>query len=91
MTTLRQLLQEHGLEEYADILEANAVDLDVAADLTEEDLVQLGVQRLGDRKRLIRAFQTPIAAEESPTEEEVLFTGRVGETPLALTCSRSRI
>jgi class 3 adenylate cyclase/tetratricopeptide (TPR) repeat protein len=48
-------LRNLGLERYESAFREHAVDLDILADLTEDDLTQLGVA-LGDRKRLRRAI-----------------------------------
>ncbi len=49
-------LRELGLEEYAPAFEANGVDAALLPQLTNEDLKDLGVGRLSDRKRLLRAI-----------------------------------
>jgi class 3 adenylate cyclase/tetratricopeptide (TPR) repeat protein len=46
-----------GLEKYEQVFIANAIDIDVIAELTEADLEKLRVP-LGDRKRLMRAIRT---------------------------------
>lgn len=48
-------LRDLGLERYEAAFRANAVDMDVLPDLTEDDLAQLGVA-LGDRKRIRKAI-----------------------------------
>ncbi len=45
-----------GLGEYAPAFGENAVDFDVLPDLTDADLLALGVAPLGHRKRLLRAI-----------------------------------
>ena len=42
--------------QYAEAFERNAVDLDIARDLTQEDLRDLGVEPLGHRKVILRAI-----------------------------------
>lgn len=49
-------LQELGLEAYTEVFERHDIDIDVAADLTDDDLRELGVGSLGHRKRLLRAI-----------------------------------
>jgi class 3 adenylate cyclase/tetratricopeptide (TPR) repeat protein len=58
-------LERLGLGRYADAFAEHDIDFDVLADLTEEDLAQLGVS-LGDRKRLIRAIA---ALDQAPPAE----------------------
>ena len=63
MSDVRQWLQSFGLDEYAAAFEENAVDEEVLADLTDEDLEKIGV-KLGHRKKLLRAIaerrETPL-------------------------------
>jgi class 3 adenylate cyclase len=56
MQTIGQWLEQLGLFQYAETFERNAVDLDIARDLTQEDLRDLGVEPLGHRKVLLRAI-----------------------------------
>ena len=55
MSDLRDWLRGNNLEQYADALEANDIDLDILADLDDNDLAQLGLS-LGNRRRLLRAI-----------------------------------
>ena len=55
-TELESWLDQLGLGQYAATFTANAIDLDVVADLTDADLVNLGIAPLGDRKRLLSAI-----------------------------------
>ena len=78
MLGIREWLDAIGLERYADAFEANAVDLDVLPNLTEEDLERLGVL-LGDRRRLSKLLKqdTPAAraleaAAGGPTHVETV-------------------
>jgi len=56
--TVREWLAAEGLPQYIDLFEQNRIELDVLRDLTERDLQDLGIP-LGDRKRLLKAIQTP--------------------------------
>ena len=49
-------LREIGLAEYADAFAENRVDAGILPELTNEDLKDLGVLRLGDRKRILKAI-----------------------------------
>src|ERR1700722_6232682 len=51
-----------GLREYEAAFRENRIDADVLAELTDDDLKQLGMP-LGDRKRLLKAVATLGAAE----------------------------
>ena len=59
-------LRDLGLERCADLFEANAIDSEVLAELTEADLEKLGVL-LGHRKKLLKA----IASLREPAQETV--------------------
>ena len=52
---LRRWLHTIGLEELADTLAANDIDLDLLPELSDEDLKELGLS-LGHRRRLLRAI-----------------------------------
>ena len=52
MQTVGQWLEQIGLPQYTAVFERNAVDLDIARDLTQQDLRDLGVEPLGHRKVL---------------------------------------
>src|SRR5215471_1646701 len=67
-------LRELGLGQYEPAFVENAIDSDVLAELTEDDLEKLGIP-LGDRKRLIKAIRSGFA------EAAGAFTSAVGEVP----------
>lgn len=84
-----------GLQKYASAFAAADIDLDVLAELDEEDLEKLGVS-LGDRKRIMRELRSAEPRGESPTvvpsdgdsagerrQITVLFCDLVGSTALA--------
>ncbi len=93
MSELRDWLSRHGFEQYAEIFEANDIDLDILPELSEHDLEQLGVS-MGNRRRLHKALAErdtepagPSAAD-APGEAErrqvtVLFCDMVGSTALS--------
>src|ERR1700690_3002629 len=93
MGELRDWLRRHRFEQYAEIFEANDIDLDVLPELSERDLEQLGVS-MGNRRRLRKALSesdaVPAApsAADAPGEAErrqvtVLFCDMVGSTALS--------
>jgi hypothetical protein len=55
--TIGDWLRRHGLEQYEPAFRAHKVDADILLDLTDADLRTIGVESLGDRKRLLRAIQ----------------------------------
>jgi class 3 adenylate cyclase len=69
-TTIDTWLAGLGLERYADVFTAAAIDLDVLSELTDTDLAELGVA-LGDRKRILRRvhLEARSAVEERPGRE----------------------
>ncbi|MFP4906234.1 adenylate/guanylate cyclase domain-containing protein, partial [Paraburkholderia sp. BR14261] len=52
---IEQWLHALGLEQYAQAVAANDIDLSLLAQLTDADLRELGVQSLGHRKRILAA------------------------------------
>ncbi len=66
---LKRWLDGIGLGHYTDLFAQHRRDLDVIGDLTESDLVELGLP-LGDRKRIQRAMAALFQAEtaEAPIE-----------------------
>ena len=61
MSELRDWLRRHRFEQYAEIFEANDIDLDILPELSERDLEQLGVS-MGNRRRLRKALAERDAA-----------------------------
>ncbi|MBT2321863.1 AAA family ATPase [Variovorax paradoxus] len=53
MQTIAQWLARIGMERYAPMFEAQRVDLDLIAGLTDADLKEIGIAALGDRKRIL--------------------------------------
>lgn len=55
--TLDSLFEDNGLEKYIPTLKQNdAMSVDVLPTLTETDLINIGIESLGDRKRLLSLF-----------------------------------
>jgi class 3 adenylate cyclase len=87
-----------GLEKYAPAFDENAINWDVLSELTTDDLRDIGVAAVGDRRRLLAAIAAlgagglaaaPMPAQSSaPVEAErrqltVMFCDLVGSTPLS--------
>ena len=97
MLEIAAWLKRHGLGQYAEILAANDVDLDVLPHLTDDDLVGLGMS-LGHRRKLRAALSartpdtvaTAAPDTDAPDREAerrqltVLFCDLVGSTELSL-------
>jgi SAM domain (Sterile alpha motif) len=97
MSDLREWLRSNKFEQYADAFEANDIDLDILAELSDHDLEQLGLS-LGNRRRLMKAIAgrgTEVARSEPSNPEApgsgdadrrqvtVLFADMVGSTALS--------
>jgi class 3 adenylate cyclase/tetratricopeptide (TPR) repeat protein len=86
-------LASHGLGEYAPAFAENRIGPDVLRELTDQDLRELGVKALGDRKRLLAAIAeldsveaaAPAAAtgEGERRQVTVLFADIADFTPLS--------
>jgi hypothetical protein len=63
-----------GLEQYEPAFRENGIDAEVLPELTAEDLTDLGVARVGDRRKLLVAIAAlregtaPLPAREQPPE-----------------------
>lgn len=49
-------LSAHGLSDYAQAFLDNKIDFEILPDLTGDDLIEIGVTAVGDRRRLLRAI-----------------------------------
>src|SRR6516162_718170 len=85
-----------GLERYEQVFRENRIEADVLPRLTVEDLKDLGVTLVGDRRRLLDAIAalgaevpaatvtaTPERAEAERRQLTVVFCDLVGSTPLS--------
>ncbi len=72
MVGVRSWLEHIGLIEYADTFEANDVDVDLLAYLTDEDLKHLGVRSTGHRVRLRSAIaqEAKVDTRSAPVQED---------------------
>jgi class 3 adenylate cyclase/predicted ATPase len=92
---VRAWLEDLGLGRYAETFAENGVDLDLLPELSNEDLKDLGIERLGDRKRLLKAIAalvrtTLVTAIPAPSTSEaerrqltVMFCDLVDSTALS--------
>ena len=90
-------LKRLGLEDYAEAFVENGVDGELLSELTNEDLKDLGVARLADRKRLLNAIEqltgkgleeqqedvVPVSTEAERRQLTVMFCDLVGSTALS--------
>ena len=98
MQQIADWLEKLGMSEYAERFAENRIDLSVSADLTDQDLKDLGVV-LGDRRKMLRRLRSllcrsDIAAATTLTEPKpqdtaerrqvtVMFSDLVGSTALS--------
>src|SRR5215471_16043153 len=94
---IAEWLRGLGLEKYAPAFDENAINWDVLSELTTDDLKEIGVAALGDRRRLLAAIAAlgesalPAApapelsalAEAERRQLTVMFCDLVGSTPLS--------
>ena len=68
---ITQWLEDLGFAQHAAEFVENGVDLDLLSEITNDDLKDLGVARLADRKRLLKAIvafadnDAPVAVDAS--------------------------
>jgi class 3 adenylate cyclase/predicted ATPase len=62
---IRRWLTAIGLGSLSDVFDENDIDLEIVPELTEDDLIKLGLT-LGQRRRLLRAAQSLATAGSSP-------------------------
>lgn len=93
MTDIKSWLSDLGLSKYHKSFEELEVDMDVLADLTERDLIELGIP-LGPRKKLTKAIAAlneqpsdalpqAIEAPHDRRQLTVMFCDLVGSTALS--------
>jgi class 3 adenylate cyclase/tetratricopeptide (TPR) repeat protein/energy-coupling factor transporter ATP-binding protein EcfA2 len=80
MSHLRDWLRARNLEQLAEAFEANDIDVDILAELTEEDFEKLGIS-LGNRRRLLKAIAGDGAppSQSKPTATEAPASLRPSE------------
>jgi class 3 adenylate cyclase/tetratricopeptide (TPR) repeat protein len=98
MRGIAEWLASIGLEEYAQRFAENAIDLSVVYDLTEQDLKDLGVQKVGHRRKMLRSIAElngaaaaagrgatePVRPDEAERRQlTVMFCDLVGSTALS--------
>lgn len=55
--SVKEILEDNNLREYIEIFEKNKLnDIEVLADLTEDDYQRMGIEILGDRKKILHLF-----------------------------------
>ena len=95
MTEVKDWLTQLGLQEHDDLFRENGVDLDLLPELTNDDLKDMGIVRLRDRKILIKAIDELKSTQMDARQDElarqpvqrrqltVMFCDLVGSTALS--------
>ncbi len=65
-TTLESLLKAEQLEHLLPIFEEQGVTDSILGELTDSDLRELGIEKFGERKRLLRVFNQPMESPAAP-------------------------
>ena len=92
---LRDWLSALGLSDYAQAFLDNKIDFAILPDLTGDDLIEIGVTAVGDRRRLLRAiaeldivetvqpYEPETPAEPAKRQVTVMFADLTGFTRLS--------
>ncbi len=69
MRDVPKWLEDLGLGEYAEAFAENKIDPDVLPSLTSDDLKDIGVTAVGDRRKLLNAIAGFTRAEDTSPKE----------------------
>ncbi len=87
MKNVAEWLEQRGFEHLEGLFYEHDIGLDILCDLTDNDLKEIGVQRLGERKRLLKEIAEYTNQRARTTIERrllsVLFCDLVGSTDLS--------
>ena len=72
-STLSELLDRLGLGEHLPVFASHDIDLFTFPDLSDEDLIELGITKLGHRKKMAAAQQRLIESVEIRSAQEAIF------------------
>jgi tankyrase len=61
---MKQFLQENDFGQYSELFEAEEITLDVLAELSHEELKDLGIKAYGHRHRLLRAAKRKLSGPQ---------------------------
>jgi len=70
MNDIKLLLTGLGFPQYFEDFEENDIDISMIAELTSEDLKEIGVTSLGHRKKILSAFKAASSPAQAEGEEE---------------------
>ena len=75
-TALASYLESKGLGNYGEVFIANDITGEVAPNLTDQNLREMGVSSIGDRIRIRETLQTLRQSKAMKQREQVLWEGR---------------
>jgi hypothetical protein len=78
---LQTRLSELEFSELLPLFEAQGIDDSVLGDLTDTDLKEIGIEKLGDRKKLLKAFGEGSTSPEREKPVEIAVTEAHRSTP----------
>lgn len=69
------LTKKEKLEDYTEVFEKNKIDGTIAFRLTDAELKDMGIGAIGDRHRILSAFETMGKAKSQKDREKILWEG----------------
>ena len=82
-------LQDLGLQQYAELFEANDIDWELLADIDQQTLTEIGIQSVGHRIRILEAISKLQAPAAGGPAAAAAFTPRIATTANASTSPTS--
>ena len=87
MSDIAEWLEQIGLGQYSPAFQSNGIDLASLEEVTNDDLKDIGVSKLSDRKLLLKEIDRLVLQRAQVTGERrlltMLFCDLVGSTPLS--------
>ncbi len=90
MLSLEELLTELDLQQYAPLFAANDIDAEILADLSNADLVEIGIRSLGHRKRILTCA-TRLREQRGPRPPATALPDVTSEPDLRSTAERREV
>ena len=87
---IAQWLEDLGFVQYAEAFVENGVDFDLLSEITNDDLKDLGVARLADRKRLLKAIAA-FADVDAPAAAGSIETNVAASPPAEMQAERRQL
>ena len=91
MREIAEWLEGQGFGEYAEAFARNKIDRDVLPSLTGEDLKEMGVATVGDRRRLLDAIAVLSRTHNARHEEVVAEPVTRAEAPEEVPAERRQL